>query len=193
MRNCVVRGCKRVGLKCFDNGGGTFVRVRFERCGAQGARLMQSADVSFLDCTFQECGEEGVVAMEDARVALTRCTLGPGNKGPGIDASGRARVQMGSCHVAGNVGGLWLWDHARAAMGGCTVAGGASHALLADASSLLAAQDTTIDGQVQCTASAWSGITRDASNAWLEPKQPVSLPPEEGPFLWDPLWYERKQ
>ena len=37
--------------------------------------------------------------------------------------------------MAGNVGGVWVWDCARAVLHGTVVAGGPSHALLADGKS----------------------------------------------------------
>jgi hypothetical protein len=64
-------------------------------------------------CEIKKCEEEGVVAMESARVAMLHCHV-HNAKGPGVDVSGRGRLEMEGGSIYDCVGGVWLWQQARA-------------------------------------------------------------------------------
>jgi hypothetical protein len=53
-------------------------------------------------------------------------------------------------------------------------------------------QDCTIRGSVHATDAAWEGLLRP-SNKILDPEQATDFPMEEGPFVFTPDPYRRKQ
>ncbi|WZN60423.1 Beta_helix domain-containing protein [Chloropicon roscoffensis] len=190
-RRCEVAGCKKVGLKLFGGAGGEYIDLRIRSCQQQALRMMEDSGAKFYGCEFTDNAEEGVVLMGNSQASLRGCRV-VGNKGPAFDVSGSARIHCEGCKAEGNVGGLWLWESAKAAVHQCELSGGSSHAVLADGSSLPSITDSTVRGMVQATEEAWEGICGD-TNHLVEPLESVELPPEEGPFKFEPVWYERKQ
>ena len=81
-----------------------------------------SSTVLLRNCHLENNGEEGVVAMGDSAVTMVDCVVRD-NKGPGLDASDRARLVLERCRVEGNVGGVWLWDEASCDVRRCNVSG----------------------------------------------------------------------
>lgn len=190
-RRCEVAGCKKVGLKLFGGAGGEYIDLRIRSCQQQALRMMEDSGAKFYGCEFTDNAEEGVVLMGNSQASLRGCRV-VGNKGPAFDVSGSARIYCEGCKAEGNVGGLWLWESAKAAVHQCELSGGSSHAVLADGSSLPSITDSTVRGMVQATEEAWEGICGE-TNHLVEPLESVELPPEEGPFKFEPVWYERKQ
>ena len=152
---------------------------------------MEEASAKFYGCVFAENAEEAVVVMDSAVCALRECTIS-GNLGPGADVSGKGRLVAEKCAITGNVGGLWLWDSSKAVVTQCSMEGGSSHVILADGDCLPCVTHCKVEGMIQATDEAWEGICME-TNTVVAPTKPVELPPEEGPFQFEPVWYQRKQ
>lgn len=192
-----LRGCELTGRKCgvraFGEARGLFERCTLTGCGEQGVKAMESAAPALSRCTISDCGEEGAVAMDSSRLTLHACTMS-GCKGPGLDASGAARVRITGGAVEGCVGGVFLWGSSRALLRGATLAGGPCHALLVDGLAMPDAQGCLIRGHVHAGDSVWERLLDPKTNNRLEDTEcGVDLPPESGPFVFEPNQYTRKQ
>ena len=191
VRRCEIASCKKVGLKLFEQARGEYVDLRITSCQQQAVKLMEKSSGKFYNCSFTKNEEEGVVVMDAAEAVLRDCVVAK-NSGPGADVSGKGKIAAENCQIEGNVGGLWLWDSAKAAVSQSTIEGGTSHVILADGDSLPRVVSCTIEGMIQATEEAWEGICME-TNTLIEPLKSVELPPESGPFHFEPVWYQRKQ
>ncbi len=165
--------------------------MRISQCEQQAVKVMERASGRFHGCVLEDCREEGLVVMDSGEAALKDCCV-RANRGPGLDVSGRGKVSAEGCEIESNVGGLWLWEEAKAALFRCKLEGGDSHVILADGDCMPVVSSCHVQGTVQATAEAWECISGD-SNTFVEPSKPVELPPEDGPFKFEPVWYQRKQ
>ena len=191
VRQCHVVSCKKVGLRLYERARGEYIDLKISSCSEQAVKLMEQSMGKFYNCSFDGNREEAVVVMDDAEACLRECCIEE-NEGPGVDLSGRGKLLAEKCKIRANVGGIWLWDTSKAVISQCSLEGGKSHVILADAECLPSVTSSTIEGMVQATDEAWEGICRE-SNTFRGPMKSVELPPEDGPFKFEPVWYQRKQ
>jgi hypothetical protein len=190
-RRCEIASCKKVGLRLYEQAGGEYVGLSISNCQQQAVKLMENCQGKFYNCSFCDNEEEGVVVMDSAEGSFRGCTI-EGNKGPGLDASQKGKLLLDKCRIKQNVGGVWLWDATKSVMSQCTIEGGTSHSILAQGECLPSISSSIIEGMIQATDDAWEGICKE-SNKFIEPLKSVELPSEEGPFQFEPIWYQRKQ
>ena len=163
---------------------------------------MEKSKIDATLCTLRDCEEEGVVVMDNAAVSLLACTV-TGNKGPGVDCSGNGVAEIRGGDVAGNVGGVWLWDDSSMNVDGVRLDGGRAPVILSDGNGRPKAKSCVIKGTIHAPDVAWAGLLGDGgqgaggvnnlNNRLEDPDVPTDFPPEEGPFRFVPNRYTRKQ
>lgn len=205
-RQCEITG-KKCGIRLFDQAKVSLEGCVIEKCGEQAIKSMENSKVDATLCMLRNCEEEGVVVMDSGTVSLLACTVN-GNKGPGVDCSGKGICEIRGGDVAGNVGGVWVWDYSSAILDGARIDGGRAPVILADGNGRPMAKSCVIKGTVHAPDAAWKGllgdesssgsggnvnVTSSGSNRIEDPDVPTDFPPEEGPFRFVPNKYTRKQ
>ena len=193
-RDCDI-GANKAGVLALEDGRPRLERCLLSGCGEQGLLVQERAWVTLEACTVSGNEAEGVVAMESASVQMGGCKL-LDNKGPALDVSGTAHAQLRGGEVAGNLGGIFLWESGSAKLEGVRLKGGAHHALLAgDDGVRCVAHGCTIEGD---TMETHAGALRlehkpPRANTRRPAAVPATLPPEAGCLKFEADRFTRKQ
>lgn len=189
-RHCKIGG-RKSGCCAIENSCPALYNCTLSNSGFQALLCMDESHPTLNRCLLSDNEEEGVVVMDDAQVSIFSTEI-RGNKGPGIDVSQGGRAVLDDCTVAGNIGGVWIWESGFVNVQNAKINGGKSHAILVDGSGILHAHHTTVDGVVHASEPTWRSLTK-GDNQLLEPEHPTELPLEEGCFKFEPDRFTRKQ
>ena len=195
VRDCDIFGRKN-GLRLMGEARGEWIDCKLNVSHQAGVKAADRSRPTLRGCHVQGNLEEGVVAMDEATVELVGCHVRD-NKGPGLDVSGRAAALLRGCWVRGNCGGAFVWDAGRLQLRSTRLGGGTALALLADRpEAAITADDCVIEGGVHAAAGTWAALrAAGAGNRLVAEADAASgqLPPEEGPFVFVPDRFRRKQ
>lgn len=194
LRGCIITG-KKAGLRAFEECQVIIDRCVFEKCGTQGISVMETAQVTVSATIVSDCSEEGMLAMDRGQLSIGPGCMIEKNKGPGLDASGKATVRIVGAKLTANVGGVWTWDEALCSLSSAQADGGPSHAVLVDGlKSGVEATACRFHGSIHAPDRVWDGLLKKENrNQFLDPSSATDFPPEEGPFCFIPDQFTRKQ